>query len=222
MNFEIVIASLNQLLEEKQPPTFHATWILKNAPKIYGYIWRNIRTENGTVDWDTVTRSLDRSFSKRWLRYRYKQAKRYERQSEVDVILDKYREKLYVFLSPADDKDKRIQDRMVISLVRLGQKGNICAQRELIKWVTFITNDWIDKYPQIWRWQGYEDEIEGKILGCIRCYRYTGSFLGYLFKTLEYSVKGKPPLYSLDDKVLDGKKTRGEYVRAEEDWQIYK
>jgi len=59
-------------------------------------------------------------------------------------------------------------------------------------------------------------DIERKIKGCIRCYRYTGSFLGYLFRTLEYSARGKPPLVSLDDKILDGAKTRIEYVTTED------
>lgn len=215
MTFDTAIKILNTELEQKQPEFINASWILKNNPKLYGYIWRNIRTEHGTVDWDTVTRSLDRSFSKRWIRYRYKQALPYESQSEVDVVLAKYKDKLYTFLGYAEEGDKAIQDKMVIRLVRLGQRGNICAQNELVKWVTYITNDWIDKYPQIWKWQGYMDEVEDKIRGCIRCYRYTGSFLGYLFRTLEYSARGKPPLVSLDDKILDGTKTRGEYVISE-------
>lgn len=215
MTLNQAIQQLNNILEEKQPASFSPSWVYQNSPKIYGYIWRNIRTESGTIDWDTVTRSLDRSFSKRWTRYRYKQVRPYECRNEVQVLLGKYKDKLYTFLGYAEDGDKAIQDKMVIRLVRIGQKGNILAQEELINWVTYITNDWIDKYPQMWRWKGYEDQIPDKIRGCIRCYRYTGSFLGYLFRTLEYSVRGKPPLVSLDDKILDGTKTRGEYVTTE-------
>jgi hypothetical protein len=213
-NSESAIQYLNNTLTEKQPKTFSSSWIFFNALSVYQYIQKNVRTEDNTIDWDTITRSIDRSFSKRWIRYRYKQVRPYRRQGEVDLILERYKEKLYVFLSPADDYDKRTQDRMVIRLVRLGQRGNVCAQEELVKWVTFITDDWIDRYPQMYRWKGYEDEVPDKIRACIRCYRYTGSFLGYLFKTLEYSARGKPPLVSLDDKILDGNKTRIEYVRA--------
>lgn len=75
-------------------------------------------------------------------------------------------------------------------------------------------NDWIEKYWQIRKWKGYTDEVEEKIVGCIRCYKYTGSFLGYLFRTLEYSARGIVPLckYSLDDPVFDGKETKINYV----------
>jgi hypothetical protein len=221
-SFRFAIKTLNKALKEKQPQTFSSSWILKNAQPAYHYFRLNCKTENGDIDWDIVTQSIPHSFQKRWMRYKVKRAKIYERQSEVDVILEKYKDKLYTFLSPANDQDKKLQHRMLISLVRIGQKGNVCAQEELIKWVTFITDDWIDRYPQMYRWKGYTDEVPDKIRGCIRLYRYTGSFLGYLFKTLEYSALGKPPLTSLNDAIFDGDKTREEYAIVEEDWQIYK
>lgn len=212
---EQVLQNLNQLLEDKQPKTFSCSWIVTHAPHIYQYIWKHLKTENGDVDWDTVTSALDRTFQRRFVRYRQKQVRLYERQSEVDLILSKNKERLYALIAPLNEHDKVIQHRLLISFVRIGQKGNICAQEELIKWVTFITDDWIDRYPQMLRWKGYEDEIGDKIKHCIRCYRYTGSFLGYLFKTLEYSARGKPPLCSLDDAVLGGAKTLAEYVSTE-------
>lgn len=222
MTFRRHIKILNGVLSEKQPTSFNPSWIVQNVPKVYVYVRKNIRTENNHIDWDKVTSSLNRTFQKRWIRYRYKQAKPYERQSEVDVVLNRYKDKLYTFLCPSNEKDKKIQQTMLISLVRIGQKGNVCAREEVVKWVTYITDDWIDRYPQMYKWKGYTDEVPDKIRGCIRCYRYTGSFLGYLFRTLEYSVRGKPPLVSLNDKLFNGDKTLEEYAKVEEDWQIYK
>jgi hypothetical protein len=221
-DFDRTIKSLNQILEDKQPSEFSASWILQNAPRVYRYINKNIRTENDDIDWDRVTSCLDRSLCKRWVRYRQKSIKVYEKQSEVDIILSKYKDRLYTFIAYANEDDKKIQNRMLISLVRLSQKGNLCAEQEVVKWITYITDDWIDRYPQMYRWKGYADEVGGHIKGCTRRYRYTGSFLGYLFKTLEYSVRGKPPLVSLNDKVFGSEKTREEYAIVQEDWQIYK
>lgn len=215
MNHTLILQELNSVILEKKPETINSSWIINNAPRVYRYIHRNIRSETGEIDWDVVTLSIDRGYQKRWTRYRYKRAKPYSRQSEVDAVLLRYKEKLYTFIAPADDGDKHIQDRMIIRLVRLGQRGNVCAQDELIKWVTYLTDDWIDCYPLMYRWRGYEDEVPDKIRACIRCYRYTGSFLGYLFKTLEYSVRGKPPLCSLDDKIFDGTQTRIDFVQVE-------
>jgi hypothetical protein len=221
MDFDIAIKNLNQTLQEKRPSSFSPSWVLQNTPKVYRYINKNIRTENNDLDWDKVTSSLDRCFCKCWVRYRQKSIKIYENQSEVDLILSKYKDRLYTFIAYADENDKKMQSRMLISLVRLSQKGNVCAEQEVVKWITYITNDWIDNYPQMHRWKGYADEVEGHIKGCVRRYRYTGSFIGYLFKTLEYSVRGKPPLVSLNDNIF-GDKTREEYAVLEDDWQIYK
>lgn len=221
MTFDYHIKILNDTLSEKNPSKFSSSWILQNAPRVYRYINKNIRTENDDIDWDKVTSSLDRSFCKRWVRYRQKSIRVYDSQSEVDIILSKYKDRLYTFIAYATEEDKKMQSRMLISLVRLSQKGNVCAEQEVVKWITYITDDWIDRYPQMYRWRGYADEVDGHIKGCVRRYRYTGSFLGYLFKTLEYSVRGKPPLVSLNDNIF-GDKTREEYAKVEEDWQIYK
>lgn len=216
MLFDEAISHLNNTLSEKSPETFSSSWIYNNIPKVYRYIYKNIRLETGGIDWDTVTSQLDRKYQKRWTRYRGRIAKPYTNQTEVTAILQKYEGKLYTFITQADDSDKRVRDWMVIRLVRLSQKGNVLAQEELLKWVKYVTDDWLDRYPQMYRWKGYEDEVPDRIKTCIRCYRYTGSFFGYLFKTLEYSAYGKPPMCSLDDKIFDNEKTRIEYVRASE------
>ncbi len=209
------IKNLNALLKKHDPTVFNPTWILKNAPNIYAYIFKNVRTENNNIDWDTVTSFLQKRFQKRWVRYRHNQTKPYEDQSEVDLILDKHRDKLYILIVPVSEKDKELRNRIVISLVRIAQKGNVLAQREIIHWIKFVVDDWIEKYPLLCRWRGFGGLIDEKIVSCIRCYRYTGTFMGYLFKTLEYSGRALKPLYSLDDPFLGGAKTRIDYLRQE-------
>lgn len=215
LDFDKSIEILNVAISEHNPEKLSASWIYQTIPSVYRYILKNVRTEAGDIDWDKVTSSLDKPFQKRWTRYRYKLAKPYEKQSEIDLILLKYKDKLYTFISTASKEDKIMQDKLIISLVRLGQKGNTSAQQELIKWVSYIIDDWIDTYPQICKWKGYRDEVEDKVKSCIRCYRYTGSFLGYLFRTLEYSARGKPPLCSLDDEFLGGEKRRIDFIASE-------
>ena len=214
MTFTKAINTLNKILKEKAPKTFSSSWIFKNAQPIYHYIRLNCRTENGDVDWDIVTGKLNRKFQKRWVRYKLKKIKVYENQIEVDRIIHKHKDHLYTFMTSIDEKDRLIRNRIIIAFVRIAQKGNVLAEREIIIWVTYVVDDWVERYWQIRRWNGYTDEIEDKIRGCIRRYRYTGSFLGYLFKTLEYSARGIAPLqkYSLDDPVFDGDETRVNYV----------
>ncbi len=213
MEFDIAIKSLNEILREKQPKEFNGLWIKTNATNAYKYLSKNIKTENDDIDWDRVTSYLERRFQRRWAEVIPKTTlESYENQLEVDRILTKYGDKLYTFIVPQNEDDKRIQHLMIVSLVRIGQKGNTIAQNELLKWIKFITDEWIDNYSQVRRWQGYPDEVEGIIRNCVRRYRYTGSFLTYLFRTFEYSARGKPPIYSLDKPMFDGKRTRIDYV----------
>ena len=176
-----IFKELNEIITSADPDAISSSWIVNNAPRAYRYIYKNYRLDTGGIDWDAVTSHFKWKYQKRWTWYRYKQVKKYECQSQVDLILNKYKYKLYTFIAQADESDKRIQDRMIIRLVRLSQRGNVLAETELLKWVKFITDDWLDRYPQMYRWKGYEDEVPDRIRACIRCYRYTGSFLGYLF-----------------------------------------
>jgi hypothetical protein len=212
MEFEFAIKDLNRALKEKKPIKFDKSWIETNAANVYQYICENIRTENNDVDWDKITSCLDRPFQRRWIWKRQTGVEHYQCRLEVDAVLNKHKDKLYTFLAPMNEDDKRIQHWIIIGLVRIGQKGNTLAQEEIMKWIIYIVYDWIDRYPQIRRWKGYSDEIEDKVKGCIRCYRYTGSFLTYLFRTLEYSARGKPPLCSLDEPTRYGKGTRVDFL----------
>jgi hypothetical protein len=103
-----------------------------------------------------------------------------------------------------------IRDIISIALVRIAQKGNILARQEIIKLVRFTIDEWIERCPKISRWKGYEYLIQERIEGCIRCYRYSGSFMGYLFKTLEYAGRGLRPMvaYSLDDSLYAWQKKK--------------
>lgn len=217
MNFVSAIKILKKTLKEKQPKTFSTSWIVKETPSVYRYLCKNVRTENDDIDWDRVTGSLDRYLQKKFVRYRRRLVKSYEDQIEVDRIMEKYKDKLYVFINANDEKDKKLRNIIIIKLVRIAQKGNILAQKELSQWLKFMIDDWVDRYPQIWRWRGYSDPVEEKIISCVRNYRYTGTFIGYLFKTLEYSAYSLKPLYSLDDPFLDGSKSRIDYVIVEQE-----
>ncbi len=210
------IQKLNDLLETKNPETFTSSWIFSQSQPLYLFFAKNFRTENGNIDWDSVTEKVEKRYQKKWLRHKCKKILFYEKREEVEKVLDKYRDKLYLFLIRSDGDEKEICNRMTISLVRLAQKGNACARDELVMWVTYVVNDWIDKYPLIYKWRGYPDEVTEKIVGCMLRYRYTGSFLGYLFKTLEYSARGKPPIVSFDDQIGDSGKTRIDFYIQED------
>ena len=213
MSFDKAMRILRRVLRNQQPQTFSSTWILTHAPNVYRYIRGNVRSTTDAVDWDKVTSALSRNFQKRWVRYRYRSASPYEDTAELDLILNKYRDKLYTLIASSGEADRRVRDVIIVSLVRVAQRGNTLAKQEIIKWMRCVVDDWVERYYQLYKWKGYTDDIDERISACIRCYRYTGSFIGYLFKTFEYSARGMRPLqaYSFDDPVLNGARTRIDY-----------
>ena len=199
MDFDSAVKSINKLLIEKRPDTFNSSWIRKHAPHVYRFIQKNVRAEIGGIDWDRVTRALDRKLQRKWTTSSSNRKRSYRKKAEVKIILQKYHEKLYAFVSPADKNDEDMCDIITIALVRIAQKGNVTAKEEIIKLVRFTVDDWIERHPKISSWNGYESLIQRRIEDCIRCYRYSGSFLGYLFKTLEYAGRGLITTYSMND-----------------------
>jgi hypothetical protein len=210
MDFDSVVKTINNLLLKKQPQTFNSSWIQEYAPHIYRYIQKNIRAEIGGIDWDRITRALDLKLQRKWITSSHKRTKQYRNKAEVRIILEKYNEKLYTFLTPMDKKDNHMRDIISIALVRIAQKGNVIAKEEVSKLVRFTIDEWIEHNPKISCWKGYDNLIQKRIEGCIRCYRYSGSFIGYLFKTLEYAGRGLTPIiaYSIDDFLYSGDKRR--------------
>ncbi len=171
--------------------------------KTYIFIRRNIRNEVGDIDWDSVTAALPRKLQKLWTfhsRGRRKFGASYSNPAEVQIILRKYRTKLYTFLALADENDKYIREAIIVAVVRIAQKGNLQARRKLIELLRYMVDEWIENSPRLRSWHGYGDYINEKIENCIRCYRFTGSFTAYLFSTFEYSGRGLRPFhtYSLD------------------------
>ncbi len=203
MNFEQCIKKLHHLLKKRKPETFDSSWIIKYDLALYIFIRTNIRNDVGDIDWDRVTRALPRKFQRLWQfhpRRGREFGKSYYNLHEVQIILKKYKSKLYTFLALAEENDRYIRESIIVALTRIAQKGNIQARRKLIKFLRYMVDDWIENSPRLRPWRGYGDDINGKIESCIRCYRFTGSFTAYLFRTFEYSGRGLRPfyVYSLD------------------------
>ena len=204
MDFEGIVRTLDKLLLRKRPKSFNSSWILKHAPRCYRFISTKVRTEVGGIDWDKVTYALDWKYQRLWTPERRRKSQiLYRDVHEIAPVLNKYRDRLYVFIAPQDAVDRRVRDIVAVALVRVAQRGNLVAKEEIVKLVRYTIDEWLDRYPYISRWKGRDDEIRKQLEGCIRRYRYSGSFFTYLLRTLEYAGRGIRPLYacSLDEPV---------------------
>jgi len=201
MNFESAVITMNHLLAKNQSQPFNRAWVRINAPRVYRFVQREIRVESGGIDWDRMTRALDPRYQRQWTGSLRKKAKPYRDQAEVDTVIQHYGNKLYTFISSQGKEDEHIRDIISIVLVRIAQKGNISAKQEIIKLLSSTVDNWIEGNPKLSGWRGYDPLIQTRLDCCIRRYRYSGSFMRYVFKSLEYAAKGLKPLiaYSLDD-----------------------
>ncbi len=206
MNFQDAISTINNLLAEKQPQTFNRAWVRVHAPCVYRFIQKEVRIESGGIDWDRITRALNPKFQKQWTGSFRKKATPYHNRTEVNTVLQQYSTKLYTFISLKDKDDEHIRDIISVSFVRIAQKGNAAAKQEIIELLSFTIDDWIEKNPNLYCWREYDTLIQTRLDRCIRGYRYSGSFMRYVFKTLEYAARGLKPLiaYSLDDAIRYG------------------
>jgi len=210
--------TLNILLIQKRPKSFDPQWIEHHDKYLYKYLSRHLKTETGDVDWDAVIAALERRFQKRWYWYRKRKAitsMPYENREELDIILAAFWSKLYTALVPQNEQDEKIRDRIFIRLVRVSQKGNVLAQQKVIEWLTIVVNEWIENSSSLAKWKGYPSDVIERIQGCIRCYRYTGTFIGYVYKTFQYSARSLRSTCSLNDRIGKGTKTRIDYVMQE-------
>jgi hypothetical protein len=211
MNFACVAQILNELLSKEHPEAFSSSWIFKRAPHCYHFILKNVRTDLGAVDWDRVTCALEWKFQRLWTPGRRNRSHvPYRNRREVTLVLKKHRAKLYVFLSPQNALDRRVRESISIALVRLAQHGNLSAKQKIIDLIGYTIDDWIDRSRCLSCWRGYEAETQTHIEGCIRRYRYSGSFLRYVFRTLAYAGRGLRPLqaYSLDEPIREDSSIR--------------
>lgn len=218
MDLATAIQTLNAALVTHQPKVLNPAWIRKQVHPVYRFVKRHIRTVDGRVDWDTVTRGLDREFQRRFIKQTLKTCE-HDNRGHVDALLANFQHKLYVFLAPLNEEDKIIRDTISIALVRMAQHGNAAARQQIHELLMDTIHAWIEVDERLIRWRGYDELIPEQVDACIRRYRYSGSFIGYLYRTLELAGQGLHPLeaYSLDEELPSGKKRRIENVTQDDE-----
>ena len=207
MDFDQAIERLTQALEKWKPERFNRYWIYWHEPKVYKFVTKNIKTELGRTDWDRITLKLDRSLQARWHEERIGSLQPYSNPQEVEIALRKYWDKRYVFFTD-EREDDEVRNLISVTLVRLAQRGNVKAEEELMEFLIFMVGDWADRYPMLWYWRWDTSRLREQCKYCIYHYRYTGTFPGYLFKTLEYAAMRLPRPLFLDKEKFEGESER--------------
>src|SRR3989339_1281603 len=147
MDFNKAVKNINRALYRKKPESIDNLWVKRNCRTTYFFVEENIKTELGETDWDRIISGLDRPHQRLWMRG-VKMSKRsvelYEDQCEVDMIMKKYKYKLYTFFAQENEEDKRICDLISIRLVRTGQRGNRLARDKAVELAGYLVSNWLE------------------------------------------------------------------------------
>jgi hypothetical protein len=159
-------------------------------------ISKHIRTpDQKNIDWHTVIKELDPAWQDRWHPRRVDMmtgVEEYEDITEVDAILNKYREQLYLFFSTQGKKDRDMRDTICHELIRVAQKGNVDAKDTIITYATFTMDDWIDRIPRLACFRTLPEVSNNRLKKCIRGYQFWKNgpaFFGYLYASLIAEAK---------------------------------
>lgn len=217
LNTNKIIRNINRSFNKKQPEKFNPQWIKNRCRVSYEFIINNVKTEFGEPDWDLIVSKIERHNQQLWMRkIKRVEVVPYENREELNVVLNYYKNKLYTFLGQIDNNDRIICDWISIRLVRLSQKGNLLAKNEIVGSLESLVDQWIEFDKSLYNWKGYNELKTEHIEACIRRFRYAGSFLGYLYRTLQYSGLGLVPIekFSLDDySRITGKKLVDTFIK---------
>lgn len=214
-DFSTAIQKLNQCLKQKKPKVFNPFWMKANARDLYEYFSAFVQLPSGDIDWDFITVHLDKSFQKRW-KQSVEYSDSYNCQTELNEILVAYQKELHVLYVPQNKEEKITQDRIIIQLVRLAQRGNSLAKEKVLDCTSFVIYEWMENSKCMKRWKNYSNEIPSKVESCIKNYRYSGSFIKYLYMSLYYSSRGLRTTVSLDQPIGRQNKKRLDYVTCQD------
>ena len=98
MDIDTAISLLSSSLREQQPSRFSSSWIYVHVPRVYFFIWKNVRTELDDVDWDLVTSKLEKPLQRLWHPLRARRKQPYRDPQELQRALGEHWNKRYVFL----------------------------------------------------------------------------------------------------------------------------
>lgn len=219
MSLEKACSRVVQKIEELDPESISPGWIQKEASSSYQYFYKYLKCSLGYIDWDHVTRSLPYEYQKKWRRFKCQKRAPCNDSDVLSNLIHEYRDKLYVFVF-VESKEERIwRERITVRLVRIAQAGHEEVYNYIFELLQNMVHDWVQEYRSLSVLNGYSDHIEKQIAGCIRRFRYAGSFTTYLYRTLQYSSLGLKPLehFSLNEQFSDSTRTRAEFVVRNEE-----
>ena len=140
------LIELEQKLTQYDPPTFGPTWILEYVGSaFYQRILRRMGQIRGRPNWEKLVALLPATWKKKWSDRNIQQRhrNRTELVREVEQVLDKYKDKLYVLFFTETTEDQKLREKIARSLLSLARQGNLEARNKLWDLLRPMIDSWI-------------------------------------------------------------------------------
>lgn len=220
--FNEAINELQELIKQKKPKIITSGFIGKENPKLLKYFIKNMKDNNGEINWEIVTNRLDENtkkicrFSKRLEQYKPK--KEYINEQELNTLIEKHKNKLYTFFEVLDSSDYTSRDFICLDFINLAKKGNILAKEKLLDYLEILTTQWIEKNKNLEAFKTNGDLLRERLEKCIYYYKDDKEkiyFLKYIYTSLLLEAKRLeiPRYISLDNTYEGGKEKKESRMR---------
>ena len=180
------------IFEQEKPDQISSRWLEKKSRQDYRVILTRIgKDKNSRSNWKKFTDLLPEDMAKCWKPPTKNMdelisEEPYFDSEETDTVVNKHRDKMYVFYTLIDkEKDRDEREKIVKEMREIILKGNIDALDRLIGHLLFTTEKWIEDDPELEIYKYAKEEVKKIITRCI--YRHDpakGKFSSYLYISL--------------------------------------
>ena len=184
--------AINELVKRlgaANPKNLSPRYIYNNYPDLYYCFISNLRTAKNVVDWTPVVKKLDPEFQVMWLQKpvlgEVEPKKHYRDLEELDLVLKKHQNKLYLLVDPNANRNER--DEILQDLVSLAKNGNDDAFDKVSEFAEYIVQNWIEKRQLPASVANHMMQVRERIKRSIYLYAggVRGSYSLYLFVTVK-------------------------------------
>ncbi len=194
--FNQAMIDLKEIIKQKNPKIITSGFIGRENSKLLSYFTKNIKDDNGEVDWRIVINRLDAE-SKKICRFpkkleQYKPTNEYINEEEVDLIINNHKDKLYTFFEILNPEDFQHRDKICLDFLRLVQKGNVLAKEKILDYLEILVTQWVENEEKLKIFIAHGDLLRERIQKCIYYYNSEdgSSFFKYLHTSLMLEGKG--------------------------------
>lgn len=196
LDFKQAIFDLKEIIKQKNPKIITSGFIGEEKPTLLSYFIKNIKDDNGEVDWRMVVNSLDDDL-KKICRFpkklvHYKPQNEYINDDEVNNIIDLHKNKLYTFFEILNKEDNLDRDKICLDFLRLVQRGNVLAKEKFLDYLEILVTQWVEEEEELKIFIAHGDLLRERIEKCIYYCNTENSvpFIKYLHTNLSLEGKG--------------------------------